>query len=321
VVSAVIRIAGREVAKRQFIEQLAAERKIEVAKRQFIEQLAAEFKIEGVGELREVVDFATEVYEHAEHDFRVGRGQEADQLDELKERLPKTLELLRELRSPIVWAASRDIYGEGALVRENYGKAALAYTDLLDQLEEIGEVARGLDRRRRSQGQHGDNEPMEQPLEILSDYWRLSLGRKFTQRAGAQAWDKNGPRKKAGEAVRFCYEVIEHIAPGRGACLKSMARYYTDAAIAAAKAQSAHSQTIEGTQTMEAEHARMRDHHYSEISRHQGSHPELATLHTAAARKHEKAHGLLSEGGPKSHRKGMQARAAAWRATHKTLPS
>jgi len=204
----------------------------EAAERRFVEQLADEFEIEDIDGLRDAIDRARAAYD-AVADPESGE-REAEKLDQLDAALWTALELLQDLQPAILEAVPGD----------DYGRIRRAYAELIDRLAEIGDIAGGVDRRRRGQGQHGaqlgeqavDYRPLRALTGVLAFYWKGALKRKFSQRHDKQAWDGDRPLPKAKPAVLFCHAVIEHIAPGSGACLKTIAREYTGGSFTANKA-------------------------------------------------------------------------------------
>jgi hypothetical protein len=201
-----------------------------------IASLIQDFDLPDRDELVEVLGVAEMTYQFALLNGQAGQWalQEADDLDELCPTLWKTVDLLRELeRALAIQLAGGDEIKGYAEVRKREDELR----ELRNRLADVARAAASIPRRRRKRGKRRvhvlhsrqeiviDYEPLRALMDVLAGYWRVTLGRPFRQ--NQTAWEPDGsPMGKAPAAVRFAYAVIEHIAPGRGQTLGTIAREY-----------------------------------------------------------------------------------------------
>ena len=227
----------------------------------FVDDLAAEFGISGSDrdELFLLLERADRIYELSFYTSPGGQWseEEADALDELEEVLWPTVYRLRELEYALAWAQA--VSEHGANIEHSDTDAQHRHEQQLSnqtefnrnqirtmtqQLAKCGRLAQSIPRLRRRKGQrrirYGNSERAfdfdTEPLRVLMDeivyFWTVMLGRSFKQDHSERAWgrDSDGrpvPTEKATDAVRFSFKVMDHIASGSGAHLKTLARRYT----------------------------------------------------------------------------------------------
>jgi hypothetical protein len=230
-------VTERDPATQAALQRYRAERRERGRRWQrLIASLIQDFDLPDRDELVEVLGVAESTYEFALINGQAGQWalQEADDLDELCPTLWKTVDLLRELeRALAIQLAGGDEIERYAEVRKREGELR----ELRNRLADVAHAAARIPRRRRKRGQRRvhllhsrqeievDYEPLRAMMDVVAGYWKVTLGRPFRQ--NQTAWEPDGnPMGKAHAAVRFAYAVIEHIAPGRGKSLKTIAREY-----------------------------------------------------------------------------------------------
>jgi hypothetical protein len=201
-----------------------------------IASLIRDFNLPDRHELVEVLGVAESTYQFALMNGQAGQWslQEADDLDELCPTLWKTVHLLGELeRTLAICLAGGDEINHYVEIQKREDELR----ELRNRLANLAHAAVRIPRRRRKRGQRKvhishsrqeievDYEPLRAMMDVVAGYWKVTLGRPFRQ--NQTAWEPDGsPMGKAHAAVRFAYAVIEHIAPGRGKSLRTIAREY-----------------------------------------------------------------------------------------------
>jgi hypothetical protein len=199
---------------------------------QFVDDLVADFGIPDRKALEMMLLFAEEA-QRIETWFGPGGAEgvrEADALDELGPALWKTVDVMDELE----WTLAMALVGvkpeEMTIHRDSeVSKMQRELRELRDRLVLVGRAAAKVPRLRRGTGQHhGEHNMVRRLVDVVVGYWKHDLGRKFKQDHTSWAEDRDGrlmPTK--GEGLRFVFQVVEHVAPGSGATLKTIAREFT----------------------------------------------------------------------------------------------
>jgi len=187
----------------------------------FVDSLMKDFEIPDRAPLVGAVLAATEAFTN----YRLfGKGGnwsnvEADALDALGTPLQETRRLLR--------IVSRGIAPELARHRKDKSEEELQQQveKLCDRLDFIAGAVASAPRNRRPPGrpEHAMLRAMAAPL---AEYWRGTLGRDFTQDHKNWALGLGEREEPTTAATRFVYSVVEHLAPGAGSGLKTIAREF-----------------------------------------------------------------------------------------------
>ena len=192
---------------------------------EFIDFLVKQFEIPDRDALIKAILVAKNAYDNI-HLFGEEGGhwneEEADRLDALDEPLRDALRLTRLASWPIAQELERSGGGGFGSTADEIEKQV---ESLCDRLAVVGHAAATAPRRRRrpSRPEHVALRAFARPLVA---YWTGTLGRKFTQN---QRWapDARGREVPVTVATRFLYAVIEHLAPGKGNGLRTIAREFT----------------------------------------------------------------------------------------------
>jgi hypothetical protein len=195
----------------------------------FIDGLVVEFGIPDRNELIVMLSIAEGVYQ-VERDKIAGEAEgflsqreaEALALDELEPVLWKTVELIQQLSYRLAVAIAGASDGTESRTEDDLHALRM-------KLAEVGRAASQVPRQRRRRGEKAsvNHAPLRELMEVVAGYWKGDLGRAFTQNHTSLGWDGDRPKRKAGAAVNFAYAIIEHVAPGHGKDLRTIAREYT----------------------------------------------------------------------------------------------
>jgi hypothetical protein len=197
--------------------------------RQFVDGLVKDFNIPDRRALEEILRVAEQEYERERLFGKLGEETqtEAWMLDELDLPLRKTLWLLGWLKLTL----AQQMAGVGdEEFTERYAEVSRKEDELRDLEDRLADVARAaakVSRHRRGRGEHhSEHKVVRGIVDVLVDYWKHGLGRKFGQ--DHKTWTEDrGRLVPKSKAVRFVFRVVEHLAPGRGATLKTIAREFT----------------------------------------------------------------------------------------------